>query len=58
MTESGTMFKQNMSEFVQVDRKVFFAAADRNKEVILEQLKPVLDKAQSGLYMTCLVQIF
>ncbi|KAF9195951.1 hypothetical protein BGZ49_002929 [Haplosporangium sp. Z 27] len=37
--------KQNMSEFVQVDRKVFFAAADRNKEVILDQLRPILDNS-------------
>ncbi|KAF8925880.1 hypothetical protein BGZ58_000392 [Dissophora ornata] len=49
MTEGGIMFQQNMSEFVQVDRKVFFAAADRNKDVILEQLRPILDKAQSVL---------
>ncbi|KAF9116034.1 hypothetical protein BGX27_005267 [Mortierella sp. AM989] len=38
-------FRQNLSEFVQVGRKVFFAAADRNKEVIIDQLRPVLDKA-------------
>ncbi|KAG0253299.1 hypothetical protein BG011_006437 [Mortierella polycephala] len=36
----------NMSEFVQVDRKVFFAAAERNKGVILDQLKPYLEKAR------------
>ncbi|KAG0332502.1 hypothetical protein BG004_001248 [Podila humilis] len=35
-----------MSEFVQVNNKLFFAAADRNKDVILNQLKPFLDKAQ------------
>ncbi|KAF9962200.1 hypothetical protein BGZ72_009276 [Mortierella alpina] len=45
MAEEGTSFNQNMSEFVQVNRKVFFAAADRNKDVILEQLRPYLDKA-------------
>ncbi|KAF9286981.1 hypothetical protein BGZ68_002361 [Mortierella alpina] len=45
MTEGGTSFKQNMSEFVQVNRKVFFAAADRNKDLILDQLRPYLDKA-------------
>ncbi|KAF9182492.1 hypothetical protein BGZ51_004719 [Haplosporangium sp. Z 767] len=41
-------FKQNlnMSEFVQVDRKVFFAAAERNKDVILDQLKSYLEKAR------------
>ncbi|KAF9910283.1 hypothetical protein BX616_010899 [Lobosporangium transversale] len=38
--------RQNMSEFVQVNRKVFYAAADRNKDVILEQLKPILDKSR------------
>lgn len=37
-----------MSEFVQVNHKVFFAAADRNKDVILEQLKPFLDRARLG----------
>ncbi|KAF9206693.1 hypothetical protein BGZ59_011542 [Podila verticillata] len=36
----------NMSEFVQVNHKVFFAAADRNKDVILEQLTPFLDRAR------------
>ncbi|KAF9572352.1 hypothetical protein EC968_010005 [Mortierella alpina] len=46
MTEGGTSFKQNMSEFVQVNRKVFFAAADRNKDLILDQLRPYLDNAQ------------
>ncbi|KAF9942495.1 hypothetical protein BGZ67_001477 [Mortierella alpina] len=46
MTEGGATFKQNMSEFVQVNRKVFFAAADRNKDVILNQLRPYLDRAQ------------
>ncbi|KAF9974918.1 hypothetical protein BGZ73_001579 [Actinomortierella ambigua] len=43
--EGGGMFKQNMSEFVQISRKVFFAAADRNKGVIFEQLKPFLAKS-------------
>ncbi|KAG0046804.1 hypothetical protein BGZ83_008019 [Gryganskiella cystojenkinii] len=38
-----------MSEYVQIDRKVFFAAADRNKDVILNQLKPYL--AQSRLVL-------
>ncbi|KAF9164306.1 hypothetical protein BGX21_009359 [Mortierella sp. AD011] len=48
VTPVGNTFNhnQNMSEFVQVDRKVFFAAAERNKEVILDQLRPVLDKAR------------
>ncbi|CAO3571219.1 unnamed protein product [Mortierella alpina] len=45
ITEGGTTFKQNMSEFVQVNRKVFFAAADRNKDLILDQLRPYLDEA-------------
>ncbi|KAG0014708.1 hypothetical protein BGZ81_000299, partial [Podila clonocystis] len=44
--DGGTVFSQNMSEFVQVNHKVFFAAADRNKDVILEQLRPFLNKAQ------------
>ncbi|KAF9334182.1 hypothetical protein BG006_002596 [Podila minutissima] len=44
--DGGTVFSQNMSEFVQVSHKVFFAAADRNKDVILEQLRPFLNKAQ------------
>ncbi|KAG0218367.1 hypothetical protein B0O80DRAFT_493982 [Mortierella sp. GBAus27b] len=39
----------NMSEFVQINHKVFFAAADRNKEVILDQLRPFLDKAERVL---------
>lgn len=46
--DGGTVFSQNMSEFVQVNHKVFFAAADRNKDVILEQLRPFLNKAQLG----------
>ncbi|KAG0369707.1 hypothetical protein BGZ54_009133 [Gamsiella multidivaricata] len=46
MSEDGVTFNQNLSEFVQVDRKVFFAAADRNKGAIIEQLRPILDKAQ------------
>ena len=44
----GEMFRQNLSEFVRVDRKVFFAAADRNKDVILDQLRPYLDNARQG----------
>ncbi|KAF9921313.1 hypothetical protein FBU30_008692 [Linnemannia zychae] len=48
MAQTGTEgagFRQNCSEYVQIDRKVFFAAADRNKDVILEQLKPILSNA-------------
>ncbi|KAF9085831.1 hypothetical protein BGX29_009226 [Mortierella sp. GBA35] len=45
----GETFKQNLSEFVQVDRKVFFASADRNKDVILDQLRPYLDNAHQVL---------
>ncbi|KAF9437814.1 hypothetical protein BGZ76_010978 [Entomortierella beljakovae] len=45
-TRTGATFAQNMSEFVQVDRKVFFAAADRNKDVILNQLRPTFEKAR------------
>ncbi|KAI1320194.1 hypothetical protein EDD11_001799 [Mortierella claussenii] len=44
--EDAVKFQQNMSEYVQVDRKVFFAAADRNKELILDQLRPLLDKSR------------
>lgn len=44
----GINFQQNMSEYIQVDRKVFFAAADRNKDLILEQLKPYLDQSRLG----------
>ncbi|KAF9584800.1 hypothetical protein BGW38_005136 [Lunasporangiospora selenospora] len=39
---------QNMSEYVQVNQKVFFAASDRNKDVILDQLRPFLEKATLG----------
>ncbi|KAG0210866.1 hypothetical protein BGX28_008833 [Mortierella sp. GBA30] len=35
-----------MSEFVQVNQKLFFAAADRNKDVILDQLRPYLAKSR------------
>ncbi|KAF9131800.1 hypothetical protein BG015_003809, partial [Linnemannia schmuckeri] len=42
----GAGFHQNCSEYVQMDRKVFFAAADRNKDVILDQLRPYLDTAR------------
>ncbi|KAG0242717.1 hypothetical protein BGW41_003613 [Actinomortierella wolfii] len=43
-SEGGVVFKQNLSEFVQVNQKVFFAAADRNKDAIYEQIKPFLNK--------------
>ncbi|KAF9167940.1 hypothetical protein DFQ26_002394 [Actinomortierella ambigua] len=43
--EGGGVFQQNMSEFVQVSSKVFFAAAERNKDAIYEQLRPFLAKA-------------
>lgn len=45
----GAGFRQNCSEYVQMDRKVFFAAADRNKDVILDQLRPYLDTARQGI---------
>ncbi|KAF9281424.1 hypothetical protein BGZ88_011619 [Linnemannia elongata] len=45
----GAGFRQNCSEYVQMDRKVFFAAADRNKVVILDQLRPYLDTARQVL---------
>ncbi|KAK3828716.1 MAG: hypothetical protein J3Q66DRAFT_323389 [Benniella sp.] len=50
-SENRTSFNSNlnMSEFVQVNHKVFFAAAERNKEVILDQLRPSLDKAKMVL---------
>jgi hypothetical protein len=44
----GAGFHQNFSEYVQMDHKVFFAAADRNKDVILEKLRPCLDTARQG----------
>jgi hypothetical protein len=49
-SENRTSFNSNlnMSEFVQVNHKVFFAAAERNKEVILDQLRSSLDKAKMG----------
>ncbi|KAF9997692.1 hypothetical protein BGZ65_006724 [Modicella reniformis] len=40
---------QNMSEFVQVNKMVFFAAADRNKDLILDQLRPILENAEHVL---------
>ncbi|KAF9908738.1 hypothetical protein EC991_009548 [Linnemannia zychae] len=45
----GAGFRQNCSEYVQVDRKVFFAAADRNKDFILDQLRPSLGQASQVL---------
>ncbi|KAF9363454.1 hypothetical protein BGX34_004104 [Mortierella sp. NVP85] len=50
-SENRTSFNSNlnMSEFVQVNHKVFFAAAERNKEVILDQLRPTFDKAKMVL---------
>ncbi|KAK3831365.1 MAG: hypothetical protein JOS17DRAFT_774916 [Linnemannia elongata] len=45
----GAGFRQNFSEYVQVDRKVFFASADHNKDVILDQLRPCLDAAHKVL---------
>ncbi|KAF9409772.1 hypothetical protein BGZ94_001864, partial [Podila epigama] len=45
-TLEAATYNQNMSEFVQVGEKVFFAAADRNKDFILNQLKPFFEKAQ------------
>ncbi|KAF9318436.1 hypothetical protein BG003_011260 [Podila horticola] len=42
IVEGGVVYKQNLSEFVKEDSKVFFAATDRNKEVILDQLRPYL----------------
>ena len=45
----GAGFRQNCSEYVQMDCKVFFAAADRNKDVILDQLRPYLDTARQGI---------
>ncbi|KAG0314098.1 hypothetical protein BGZ99_008370 [Dissophora globulifera] len=39
-------FNLNMSEYVQINQKVFFAAAERNKDVIAEQLRPILNNAQ------------
>jgi len=49
-SHQGINFQQNMSEYIQVDRKVFFAAADRNKGVILDQMKPYLDQSRLGNY--------
>ncbi|KAF9118349.1 hypothetical protein BGW39_001256 [Mortierella sp. 14UC] len=48
-TTEGAGFRQNCSEYVQLDRKVFFAAADRNKDVILDQLRPSLSQARQVL---------
>ncbi|KAF9304590.1 hypothetical protein BGZ74_001182 [Mortierella antarctica] len=45
IVEGGVVYKQNLSEFVKEDSKVFFAATDRNKEAILEQLRPYLADA-------------
>ncbi|KAI9240424.1 MAG: hypothetical protein BYD32DRAFT_484916 [Podila humilis] len=41
IVEGGVVYK-NLSEFVKEDGKIFFAATDRNKEAILEQLRPYL----------------
>lgn len=48
IVEGGVVYKQNLSEFVKEDSKVFFAATDRNKEAILEQLRPYLADAVQG----------
>ncbi|KAK3846113.1 MAG: hypothetical protein J3R72DRAFT_434194 [Linnemannia gamsii] len=48
-TTEGAGFRQNCSEYVQLDRKVFFAAADRNKDFILEQLRTTLSQAHQVL---------
>ena len=48
VVEGGVVYKQNMSEFVQEDQKVFFAATDRNKEAILDKLRPFLNEARLG----------
>ncbi|KAF9371631.1 hypothetical protein CPB97_001843 [Podila verticillata] len=44
IVEGGVVYK-NLSEFVEEDGKVFFAATDRNKEAILEQLRPYLSNS-------------
>ncbi|KAF8926671.1 hypothetical protein BGZ52_005332 [Haplosporangium bisporale] len=41
IVEGGVVYK-NLNEFVKEDGKIFFAATDRNKEAILEQLRPYL----------------
>jgi len=48
VVEGGVVYKQNLSEFVQEDQKVFFAATDRNKEAILDKLRPFLNEARLG----------
>lgn len=44
IVQGGVVYK-NLSEFVKEDGKVFFAATDRNKDAILEQLRPYLADA-------------
>lgn len=48
IVEGGVVYKQNLSEFVKEDQKVFFAATDRNKEAILDKLRPYFHEARLG----------